>query len=97
VSASVPAPADAIALLLAGAGLVAIVIALVFERRMQRRRQPGVSYRDVTLRADGGWRRSDLFTSEGLALQRRAAAFGWLGATLWLCALAAWVAFRLGK
>jgi hypothetical protein len=61
---------------------------------MQRHRQPGVSYRDATLRKDGGWQRADLFTAEGLALQRRAARFGWLGAALWLLAVGAWVAFR---
>jgi hypothetical protein len=89
--------ADAIVpALLAIAGLLSLVAAVVFERRMQRNRQPGVSYRDVTLRKDGGWRRADLFTLEGLALQRRAAHFGWLGAALWLIALGVWVVLRIG-
>ena len=83
------------ALILAGAGVVSIAVAVVFERRMQRHRRPGVSYRDVTLRKDGGWQRADLFTAEGLELQRRAATFGWLGAALWLLALGVWVVFRL--
>ncbi len=83
-----------IALLLA-AGLVSITIAVVLERRMQRHRQPGVTYRDATLRKDGGWRRADLFTPEGLALQRRAARFGWLGAALLILALVVWIAFRV--
>jgi hypothetical protein len=91
-----PGPVDAIAVLLAGAGLVSIVLAVVFERRMQRHRQPGVSYRDVTLRMDGGWRRADLFTTQGLVLQRRAATFGWLGAALWVIALTGWIAVRIG-
>ena len=82
--------------MLAGAGVVSTGAAIVFERRMQRHRQPGVSYRDVTLRKDGGWRRADLFTPEGLALQRRAARFGWLGAALWIVALAVWVGLRVG-
>jgi hypothetical protein len=91
VSVTVPTPGGAIALLLTAAGVVSVVVAVVLERRMQRHRQPGVSYRDVTLRADGGWRRADLFTAQGLALQRRAATFGWLGAALWLIAFAVWV------
>ena len=95
MSLNVPAADGVFPALLAVAGLVSIVAAVVFERRMQRHRQPGVSYRDVTLRTDGGWRRADLFTPEGLALQRRAARFGWLGAALWLIALAVWVALRL--
>jgi hypothetical protein len=85
----------ALPLILAAAGLVCVAVAVVFERRMQRHRRPGVSYRDVTLRVDGGWRRDDLFTPEGLALQRRAARCGWLGAALWVLAVAAWVGLRL--
>jgi hypothetical protein len=87
----------AIPLVLAAAGLMSIVVAVIFERRMQHHRQPGVSYRDVTLRKDGGWQRADLFTREGLALQRRAARYGWLGASLWLLALAAWVVSSLAQ
>jgi hypothetical protein len=87
----------AIPLALAAAGFASVAVAVTYERRMQRRRRPGVSYRDVTLRKDGGWRRDDLFTPEGLELQRRAALFGWLGAVLWLLALGAWIAFRLGE
>ena len=83
--------------MLAAAGFFSVGVAVAFERRMQRHRQPGVSYRDVTLRKDGGWRRADLFTTEGLELQRRAARFGWLGAVLWLIALAAWVVQRIGE
>ena len=86
---------DVVVAALAVAGLASVVTAVVFERRMQRHRQPGVSYRDVTLRKDGGWRRADLFTPEGLALQRRAARYGWLGAGLWLLALAVWIALGM--
>ena len=96
MSQSLPGADAIVPALLAVAGLASIVAAVVFERRMQRNRQPGVSYADVTLRKDGGWRRTDLFTDEGLTLQRRAARFGWLGAALWLIALAMWVALRVG-
>ena len=74
------------------AGTVAAAIAVVHERRMQRHRQPGVDYRTVTLRRDGGWRRADLFTPEGLAHQRNASRWGVTAAALWLVALAAWIA-----
>ncbi len=77
---------------LAAAGTLSVACAVAFERRMQRHRRPGVSYRAATLRRDGGWRRADLFTEEGLRHQARAARFGWAGAALWLAALAAWVA-----
>ena len=73
-------------------GVCAFAVALRNERLMQRHRQPGVSYRDVTMRRDGGWRHADLFTPEGLAHQRRASTFGILGALLWLAALGAWIA-----
>ena len=73
---------------LAVIGALALVAAIVNERRMQKHRQPGVSYRDVTLRKDGGWRRSDLFTGRGLQFQRRASGFGCLGILLLLAALA---------
>jgi hypothetical protein len=61
------------------------------ERRMQRHRQPGVSYANVTFRRDGAWRRRDLFTDAGLLYQARAARFGLAAATLWGLALLAWV------
>src|SRR6185295_142543 len=67
-------------LLLIGFGIVALGIAIVYERRMQGHRQPGVSYRDVTFRRDGAWRRADPFTETGLSLQRRAATWGMIGA-----------------
>ena len=77
---------------LATLGLAAFVIAIRHERLMQRQRQPGVSYREVTFRRDGGWRHTDLFTAEGLVHQRRASTFGILGALLWIAALGAWIA-----
>lgn len=73
-------------------GVCAFAVAIRHERLMQRHRQPGVSYRDVTLRRDGGWRQADLFMPEGLVHQRRASTFGILGALLWVAALVAWVA-----
>jgi hypothetical protein len=76
----------------AGLSAVSFAAAVMHERRMQRHRQPGVSYRDVTLRRDGGWRRDDLFTAEGLAHQSKASRFGLLGVVLALAALLAWVA-----
>ena len=85
-------PAALVPSVLASAGAVSIAIAVTFERRMQRHRRPGVSYRDVTLRKDGGWRRDDLFTAEGLVLQRRAAPFGRVGALPLPLALVTWVA-----
>lgn len=71
-----------------GAG--AFIIAIRHERLMQRHRLPGVSYRDVTLRRDGGWRRTDLFAPEGLVHQRRASMFGVAGVLCWVAALAVW-------
>ena len=68
-------------------GCVSMGVAVVEERRMQRHRQPGVSYARVTLRRDGGWRRADLFGPEGLAHQRRASRYGVIGALLWILAL----------
>lgn len=73
---------------LAIAGTVSMLAAVYNERRMHRHRQPGVTYRQATLRRDGGWRRTDLFTEQGLAHQRRASRFGVTGAALWLLALA---------
>ena len=77
-----------VGLLIALAGVVAAGIAVVHERRMQRHRRPGVGYREVTFRRDGGWRRADLFTPEGLAHQRRASRAGLVAVLCWLLALA---------
>ena len=82
----------AVTLVLALAGAAAMLAAVASERRMHRHRRAGVSYAHATLRADGGWRRAELFTEEGLAHQRRASRRGVAGAVLWLLALAAWVA-----
>jgi hypothetical protein len=76
---------------LAIAGVVCLVIAVAYERAMHRHRQPGVTYMDATLRRDGGWRRQDLFTEAGLRHQRRASAFGVVGAVLLVAALVAYV------
>jgi hypothetical protein len=76
---------------LAAAGVVSLVIAVVHERRMQRHRREGVTYADATLRRDGGWRRDDLFTPEGLAHQRHASRWGVTGAALLIAAIAAWI------
>jgi hypothetical protein len=78
--------------LLTVAGTTSAGLAVWTERRMQRHRQPGVSYAAVTWRRDGGWRHADLFTSEGLVYQKRASRFGLTAATLWVLALVAWVA-----
>jgi hypothetical protein len=73
------------------AGLFALALAVVNERRMQRHRKPGVTYGQATLRRDGGWKRSDL-TDEGLAYQRAAAKWGFVGVLLLLSAMAfAWL------
>jgi hypothetical protein len=69
-----------------------MAVAIRNERRMHRHRQAGVTYRAATFRRDGGWRRTDLFTPEGLAFQRRAARFGVIGGTLWILSLVAWIA-----
>lgn len=71
------------------AGTVSMAIAIVNERRMHRHRQPGVTYSEATYRRDGGWRRTDLFTPEGLAYQHKASRYGVTGAALWVLALAA--------
>ena len=76
---------------LAALGVIALGIAVASERAMQRHRQPGVTYRQVTLRKDGGWRRGDLFTDTGLRYQRRASSFGVTGAVLLLASLLAYV------
>lgn len=78
--------------LLAGVGVAALGIAVGFERRMHRHRQPGVSYRTATFRRDGGWRRDDLFTPVGLRLQRKASLWGVTGTLLLVASVAAWVA-----
>ena len=76
-------------------GTAALLLAIRHERLMQRHRQPGVTYRTATLRANGGWRRSDLFNPTGLGHQRRAARYGFAGAALWIAALAAWIALGM--
>lgn len=78
--------------LLAGIGVVLLGAAVVAERRMQRHRQPGVTYAQVTLRRDGGWRRAELFTPAGLRLQRRASLCGVAGTALLVASLLAWIA-----
>lgn len=76
---------------LGACGVAAAIVAVVHERRMQRHRQPGVDYRAVTLRRDGGWRRAELFTPEGLRHQARASRWGVTAAVLWVAALTLWV------
>jgi hypothetical protein len=66
-------------------------VAVFNERRMHRHRQPGVTYAQATYRRDGGWRRTDLFTPEGLGFQRRASTYGVLGAALWILALLTYI------
>jgi hypothetical protein len=78
-----------VALGLAVAGALSMVVAIVNERRMQRHRQPGVTYAQATFRRDGGWRRADLFTATGLQYQRRASRYGLVGVLLWSVALIA--------
>ncbi|HUL03805.1 MAG TPA: hypothetical protein VLV16_11310 [Gemmatimonadales bacterium] len=72
------------------AGTISAAVAVWNERRMQRERQQGVSYTRVTFRLDGGWRRSDLFTPEGLRYQGLASRYGLTATVLWLGALLAW-------
>jgi hypothetical protein len=81
----------ALAELAGAAGVFCAIVAVVYERRMQRHRQPGVSYAQVTFRKDGAWRRTDLFTPEGLAHQAKAARYGMIAAGCWVLALIAWV------
>lgn len=78
-------------------GACAFVLAVRQERLMHRHRQPGVSYGAATMRVDGGWRRDDLFTAEGLAHQRRASRFGLIGAASWILALLSWVILGWGQ
>jgi ABC-type Fe3+ transport system permease subunit len=80
---------------LAFAGMVCAALAVWHERRMQRHRRPDVTYAAATLRRDGGWRRTDLFTDEGLRHQARASRYGMAAAAWWVLALAAWVVFGL--
>jgi hypothetical protein len=83
---------DIVLKLLVAGGVIALVWAVLNERRMQRHRRPGVSYAQVTLRRDGGWRRQDLFTDEGLRYQRQASRWGVSGALMLVMALIlAWV------
>jgi hypothetical protein len=84
-----------ISAILAAAGTLAVLAAVVFERLMHRHRRPGVTYWQATLRRDGGWRRGDLFDDAGLTHQRRASLCGITGAGLWLLALASWVLSRV--
>lgn len=76
-----------VATVLAIAGTVSVAAAIFNERRMQRHRQPGVTYAQVTWRKDGGWRRADLFTPAGLAHQRLASRYGLGGVVLWIAAV----------
>jgi hypothetical protein len=73
------------------AGVAALATAVVHERRMQEHRRDGVSYKAATLRRDGGWRREDLFSPEGLVHQRRASRFGLAGAVLLIAGLLSWI------
>ena len=73
-------------------GILSATYAVVWERRMQRHRQPGVSYWQATIRKDGGWRREDLFTPDGLRIQRQASKYGVTAALVWVVALACWAA-----
>ena len=68
-------------------GLIMLAVAIWNERMMQRHRQPGVTYAQVTWRRDGGWRRSDLFTEQGLKHQRQASGWGFPGLALIIVAL----------
>ena len=80
---------------LAAAGLFALGVAISHERRMHRHRKPSVSYADATFRVDGGWRKSDLFSDDGLRHQRSASLFGVSGAGLLVLALIVWVGLAL--
>ena len=73
--------------MLAAAGTVSMAIAVYNERRMHRHRQPGVTYSQATYRRDGGYRRADLFTAEGLAYQHKASRYGVTGVAMWILAL----------
>jgi hypothetical protein len=79
----------ALSVTLGAIGILCLGSAVVNERRMQRHRQPGVTYVQVTWRRDGGWKRADLFTDKGLAYQRKASTWGVIGAALLLVAVVA--------
>lgn len=79
-------------LLIGGAGTLSVAVAIFHERRMQRHRRPGVGYGEATFRRDGGWRRGDLYTDEGLIHQRLASRYGFGGIGLWILALLSWIA-----
>lgn len=72
-------------------GVAMVCMAIWHERQMQRHRRPGVTYRQVTLRSDGGWRRADLFTEQGLKHQRQASGWGFPGLALIVTALVLWL------
>jgi hypothetical protein len=78
---------------LALVGVAYMSAAVVNERRMHQHRQPGVTYGAATFRRDGGWRRADLFTEQGLAFQRKAARNGAIGGAFWVVALISYVVF----
>ena len=86
-----PSVLDLLWKLLAVAGTISAAYAVVCERRMQRHRKPGVTYWQATLRRDGGWRRADLFSTDGLRIQRSASKYGIIAAALWLGALLIWI------
>jgi hypothetical protein len=73
--------------LLGAIGVSLVGVAIWHERQMQKHRQPGVSYRDVTFRRDGGWKRADLFTEQGLKHQRQASGWGFPGLALIIIAI----------
>jgi hypothetical protein len=83
-----------VSLLLAVLGVTELGVAVWFERKMQRHRQPGVTYADATLRRDGGWRNASLFTEQGLRYQRLASSFGVAGTLSLVAALASWILLR---
>lgn len=79
-------------------GVFALALAVLNERRMQKHRRPGVTYGEVTLRKDGGWKRSDLFTEAGLAYQKTAARWGVIGTISLLAAmLLAWLSVLIAN
>lgn len=85
-------PRTVIALCIAAAGTLSVAAAVHHERRMHHHRRPGVGYAEATFRRDGGWRRPELFTEEGLVHQRLASRYGFGGIGLWILALATWIA-----
>lgn len=78
-----------VAAALGAAGTFSAGLAVFNERRMHQHRQPGVTYLAATLRRDGGWRRAELFTPEGLRYQARASGFGIVAVGCWVLSLAA--------